>query len=595
MEKVWIKNYSKGVSDTIDPNAYNSINELFIESCEKFKNNTAFANMGQDLKFYELEQKVNAFAKFLQNDLNLSKGERIILMMPNLLQYPVAMFGAFKAGLIVVNVNPLYTANELEYIIKDSNPAVIVILENFANCLEQTLYSLHSLKSSLSDQPSQFLHSSQNLLGLQNSKNQSNHLKLQHVIVTKVSDMFSFPKSLIIDVVLKFKISKVKKSNYVNYINFSDALKKGAQISAYKDPDLQGNDTAYLQYTGGTTGKSKGAILTHRNMIANIEQCNAWLKGFLEPGKEIVVTALPLYHIFSLTANCLTFIKNGSKNVLITNPKDLNSFIKQIKRIQFTAITGVNTLFNTLLNNPKFLACDFSKLKIAVGGGMSVHSQVASKWKQVTNVPLLEAYGLTETSPAVCMNPLHLSSYNGTVGCPIPSTEIAIRDDEGKDLGFNEVGELCVRGPQVMRGYWNNQEETALVLDDKGWLRTGDIALINKDGFVTIVDRKKDVILVSGFNVYPNEVEDVISKMNEVLEVAVFGIPNGLKGEIVCSYIVTRNNCNINPEDVVNHCKKYLAAYKIPKKIEFREKLPKTNVGKILRKALKEENIVYEY
>ncbi|MBT4962679.1 MAG: AMP-binding protein [Francisellaceae bacterium] len=551
MEKNWIKNYPEGVPETINPDAFASINELFIKSCDKYSNKNAYTNMGVFYTYKEIDRLSRVFASYLQNDLGLVKGDRIAIMMPNLLQYPVAMFGALRAGLIVVSTNPLYTSKELSEIIKDSGAKAIVILENFASTL-QPIYKDTDLK---------------------------------HIIVTKISDVFNFPKSMLVDVVVKFVKKMVPSYSIPNHIKYRDVMNSGNENN-FSEEKIIGSDIAYLQYTGGTTGKSKGAVLTHSNLVANLEQAASWLEQGIDEGQEIIITALPLYHIFSLTANCLTFMRFGALNVLITNPRDIPAFVIELSKFKFTAITGVNTLFNALLNNEAFTKLDFSSLKLTLGGGMAVQSIVASRWQNVTKRPLLEAYGLTETSPAVCINPMTLNSFSGSIGLPIPSTEISIRDDKDQELGFNQAGELLVRGPQVMRGYWNQEEETNKVLTADGWLRTGDIATVDEEGYVKIVDRKKDMILVSGFNIYPNEIEDVIAEVEGVVEVAVIGIPDEIKGELAKAFIV-RNNTQLSEEVIINHCRSQLTAYKIPKLIEFRDELPKSNVGKILRRALR--------
>jgi len=554
MEKVWIKNYQPGVPVEINPDRYASLNDIFEETCRVYQKRPAFVNMGKVLSFATLEEKTRGFASFLQTELGLRKGDRIAVMLPNILQYPIAMFGAMRAGLIVVNVNPLYTPRELELQLKDSGAVAIVVLANFAHALEKA-------------RPKTVI---------------------RHVIVTELGDLFFYPKSCIINWVVKNIKKLVPKWSIPGHIKFSHVLKIGRQLT-YINPKLTGEDIAFLQYTGGTTGRTKGAILTHRNMLANLEQAGVWIKSVIKPGEEIMITALPLYHIFSLTANCLTYFIVGGLNVLITNPRDISGFIKELRQYKFTAITGVNTLFNALLNHPDFIHLNFNYLKITLGGGMAVQKAVADRWKTVTHVPLLEAYGLTEASPAVCINPLNLKEFNGSVGLPIPSTEISIRDENEQELGVNQAGELWVRGPQVMKGYWQLPEETADALRNN-WLRTGDIATIDQEGYIRIVDRKKDTIVISGFNVYPNEVEDVIAMMKGVLEVAVVGVED-TAGERVKAFIVPRDP-NITKVAIIAHCREYLTGYKVPKEIEFRTELPKTNVGKILRRALK-ENVIH--
>ena len=551
MEKVWLKQYEAGVPAEIDPDNFSSINELFDSVCEQFKEKPAFTNMDQTLSFEELKKKSRDFAAYLQTIFGLKKGDRVTIMLPNLLQYPVALFGILRAGLIVVNINPLYTPRELERQLNDSESETIIILANFAATLQQVV----------------------------------GKVPIKNIIVTEVGDMLSFPKSWIVNWVVKNVKKMVPPWFFEKYSTFKDVLRVG-ETKTFVRPEIWGHDIAFLQYTGGTTGKPKGAMLTHRNMIANIEQAHAWIKPEIKVGEEIIITALPLYHIFSLMANGLTFLRIGALNVLVTNPRDMNGFIKILSKYKFTAITGVNTLFNALLNRPKFASLDFSALRISLGGGMAVQRAVAERWKAITGCALLEAYGLTETSPAACINPLNLKEYNGSVGLPISSTAVSIRDEAGKELGFNEHGELWIKGPQVAEGYWQQPEETKLTFLD-GWVKTGDIATIDEAGFVRIVDRKKDMILVSGFNVYPNEVEDVIASMKEVAQVAVVGVVDAQGEEHVKAFIVKRDP-NLTAEDVIKYCHTQLTGYKVPKQVEFRKELPLSNVGKILRRELRD-------
>ncbi|MFN7096724.1 MAG: AMP-binding protein [Gammaproteobacteria bacterium] len=552
MEKIWLKNYPAGVPAEINPDAYSSLADLFDKVCRKYSEKPAYANMGTMMTFSEMDQAASHFAAFLQQKLHCKKGERIAIMMPNLLQYPVAIFGAFIAGMTVVNVNPLYTAYELEHQLQDSGATVVVVLANFAHVLQDAI----------------------------------KNTQIKHVIVTEIGDMFSVVKRSIVNLVVKYVKKMVPAWEISGAISFVQAMQWGRKKNA--DPVLlTGQDIAFLQYTGGTTGVAKGAALTHRNMIANVEQASAWIHPFLVAGEGIIITALPLYHIFSLTANCLVFLKNGSLNVLITNPRDIKGFIKEMGHYQFTAITGVNTLFNALLHSPDFAKLDFSHFVLALGGGMAVQRAVAERWIEVTGKPLLEAYGLTETSPAVTINPLNMTTFNGSIGLPVPSTEVSIRDDAGNELPLGDVGELCVRGPQVMQGYWNRPDETQKVMMADGFLRTGDIACIDSNGYVYLKERKKDMILVSGFNVYPNEIEDVIAKLPGVLEVAVVGVPNEHSGETVKAFVVKKDPA-LQADDVIHFCREYLTGYKIPKIVEFRAELPKSNVGKILRRELRE-------
>ena len=500
----------------------------------------------------ELDRLSRNFAAYCQSVLKLPKGARIAIMMPNLLQYPICVFGALRAGYTVVNVNPLYTPRELEHQLTDSGADVIVILENFAHVLQDVVA----------------------------------RTPVKHVIVTALGDMLGFLKGNLVN----FVVRKVKKMvpawSLPGALGFKDALARGAG-EALSPVQVGHDDIAFLQYTGGTTGVSKGAMLTHRNIIANLQQAHAWLRPFLKDGDEVIITALPLYHIFALTANCLTYLKIGATNILITNPRDIPGFIKELAKYKFTSFTGVNTLFNVLLNDPEFAKLDFSQLHVTLGGGMAVQKAVAEKWKQITGKPLIEAYGLTETSPAATINPLDLKDYNGSIGVPISSTEVVIRSDAGVDLPLGEAGEICIRGPQVMKGYWNRPDETAKVMTADGYLLTGDVGIMDEKGFIRIVDRKKDMILVSGFNVYPNEVEAVVSMHPGVLEVAAVGVPDEKSGEAVKIFVVKKDP-NLTGEALTAFCRESLTGYKVPHRVEFRKELPKTNVGKILRRALRD-------
>lgn len=550
MEKVWLKHYEPGVPSDIEPKE-KSLTELFENSFQQFASNNAFSCMGRTLTFAELDQASAAAAAFFQKKLGLTKGDRIALMMPNILQYPVALFGALRAGLTIVNVNPLYTERELAHQLEDSGAKAIVILANFAITLEKVLQ-----KS-----------------------------PVQHIVLTELGDMMKFPKNLLVNFVVKRVKKMVPEFNLPGAIAFNNMIIEGRQLQLDK-PELNLDDLAFLQYTGGTTGVAKGAMLTHGNMVSNINQAYAWINNHLIPNEEIIITALPLYHIFSLTANCLTYMRAGAHNILIPNPRDIPGFVKELKKWNYTAFTGLNTLFNALLNNEDFCQSDFSSLRLVLGGGMAVQRAVADRWLKVTGVPIIQAYGLTETSPAACINPMNLEGFNGTIGLPISSTLVEIRDDDGNPLGLNEPGEICIKGPQVMKGYWNRPDETAKVLDDNGWLRTGDVGTMSEDGFVTIVDRKKDMILVSGFNVYPNEVEEVAVTHESIVEAAAVAVPDERSGEAVKLFVVS-NNPSLTGEDVIAHCRTGLTNYKVPKFVEFKEELPKTNVGKILRRALR--------
>lgn len=555
MEKIWIKSYQPGVPGVIDVNQYSSIVDLLESTFHKFATKPAFHNMGKTITYAELDRLSYQFACFLQNDLKLARGDRVAIMMPNLLQYPIAMFGVLRAGMVAVNCNPLYTARELEHQLKDSGAKAIVVIDNFASVLEQALPKTD----------------------------------VKHVVLTSIGDMLPFPKRFIVNAVVKYVKKMVPPFSIQNTHSFLQALSLGATTSLSK-PVVKNEDLAFLQYTGGTTGVSKGAMLTHGNVVANFLQARAWIQFLIKEGEEIIITPLPLYHIFSLTANCLIFNSVGALNVLITNPRDMNGFVKELKKWKFTAITGVNTLFNGLLNHPEFKNVDFSHLKVALGGGMAVQRAVAEKWKEITKVPLVEAYGLTETSPAACINPMTLKEYNGYIGLPIPSTEVVIKDDNGKDVDLGGVGEICIRGPQVMKGYWNRIDETEKVMTPDHFFRTGDLGYMNEQGFFKIVDRKKDMILVSGFNVYPNEIEDVMMTNPKILEAAAIGLPDEKSGEVVKLFIVKKDP-SLTTEEVKAFAKANLTGYKHPKYVEFRTELPKSNVGKILRKDLREQEI----
>ncbi|EWS70756.1 long-chain fatty acid--CoA ligase [Vibrio vulnificus] len=554
MEKPWLSRYPSDVPETINPDQYESLVEMFEQSVQKYADQPAFMNMGSVMTFRKLEERSRAFAAYLQNELKLKKGDRVALMMPNLLQYPVALFGVLRAGCIAVNVNPLYTPRELEHQLNDSGATAIVIVSNFANTLEQIV----------------------------------ENTPVKHVVLTSLGQMLPRAKGTIVDFVVKYVKGMVPKYDLPGAISMRKALHKGRRLQ-YVKPFMTGDDIAFLQYTGGTTGVAKGAILTHRNMIANVMQAKGMYGPVLQPGRELVVTALPLYHVFALTVNCLLFIEMGGRNLLITNPRDIPGFVKELQKYPFTAITGVNTLFNALVNNEDFHELNFSHLKLAVGGGMAVQRAVADKWKKTTGCYLLEGYGLTECSPLVAAYPHDLVDYNGSIGLPVPSTEVRIINDEGEALANTETGELQVRGPQVMQGYWQRPEATKEVINSEGWLSTGDIVKFDEDGFLHIVDRKKDMILVSGFNVYPNEIEDVVALHGKVLEVAAIGQPHEVSGELVKIYVVKRDP-SLTKEEIISHCRQHLTGYKVPKLIEFREDLPKTNVGKILRRVLRDEN-----
>jgi long-chain acyl-CoA synthetase len=548
----WLASYPAGVPAEIDLDEYRSIVSILESSCDRYRTHVAFENMGRELSYDDIDRLSRDFAAYLIHDVKLKKGDRVAIMLPNVLQYPIAIFGVLRAGMTVVNTNPMYTARELKHQLVDSGAAAIVVLDNFASVLQEVLADSG----------------------------------VRQVVTTGVGDLLGFPKGNIVNFVLKYVKKVVPDFDIPGAVRFADALARG-RGRPLPEIDVAPGDIAFLQYTGGTTGVAKGAMLTHRNLVANMQQSSVWLGTNVKPGCEHIITALPLYHIFALTANCLVFLKFGGVNHLITNPRDMPGFVKTLGRIPFTAITGVNTLFNGLLNTPGFDALDFSHLHLSLGGGMAVQRAVAERWKQVTGCTLIEAYGLTETSPAACMNPLDLPEYNGSIGLPIPSTEVTIQDEEGRILPIGEVGELCVRGPQVMKGYWQRPEETAKVISSEGWLHTGDMARMDERGFCFIVDRKKDMILVSGFNVYPNEIEDVIATHPGVLEVAAVGVPDDKSGEAV-KVVIVKKDPALTADAIKAHCKLSLTAYKLPRYVEFRSELPKSNVGKILRRELRD-------
>ncbi|UJD89209.1 long-chain-fatty-acid--CoA ligase FadD [Rahnella aquatilis] len=554
MEKVWLKRYPADVPENIDPDRYSSLVEMFENATLRYADNAAFINMGEVMTYRKLEERSRAFAAYLQNELGLRKGDRVALMMPNLLQYPIALFGVLRAGMVVVNVNPLYTPRELEHQLNDSGASAIVIVSNFAHTLEKVVYKT----------------------------------QIKHVILTRMGDQLSAAKGTLVNFVVKYIKRLVPKYHLPNAISFRTALQRGRRLQ-YIKPEIINDDLAFLQYTGGTTGVAKGAMLTHRNMQANLEQAKAAYAPLLQPGHELVVTALPLYHIFALTVNCLLFLELGGKSLLITNPRDVAGMVKELGKYPFTAISGVNTLFNALLNNEDFRELDFSSLRLSVGGGMSVQKSVAEKWEKLTGKHLLEGYGLTECSPLVAGNPYDLKHYSGSIGLPVPSTEVRLVDDNGQDVAPGQPGELWVKGPQVMLGYWQRPAATDEVLKD-GWLSTGDIVTVDEQGFLRIVDRKKDMILVSGFNVYPNEIEEVVSQHDKVLEVAAIGVQDESSGEIV-KICVVKKDASLTSEELLAHCRRLLTGYKVPKIVEFRDELPKSNVGKILRRELRDEQV----
>ncbi len=551
MEKIWLKSYPPGVPAEIDYGEFKSVGDLFEKSARQYAGQPAFHCMGKTITFAELDRMSAAFGAWLQAR-GLPKGARVALMMPNVLQYPVCLYGTLRAGYTVVNVNPLYTARELEHQLKDSGAEVIVVLENFASVLQEVI----------------------------------GRTPVRHVVVASLGDMLGF-KGAIVNFVVRNVKKMVPAFEVPSAVRFNAMLSEGTGLTL-KGVETAHEDIAFLQYTGGTTGVSKGAMLLHRNILANIAQSAAWLIPGLKGETPVIITALPLYHIFSLTVNCLLMLKVGGLNVLITNPRDIPGFVKELARHPYNVITGVNTLFNALLNNPEFNQLDFSKVKVCVGGGMAVQKAVADKWKQVTGKVLLEGYGLTETSPSATMNPLTLTDYSGSIGLPLPSTVVSIRDDSKKEVAQGAPGEICISGPQVMKGYWQREDETAKVLGPDGFLYTGDVGVMDPTGFVRIVDRKKDMILVSGFNVFPNEIEQVIAMHPGVLEVAAIGVPDEHSGEVPKVFIVKKDPA-LTEDAVHAFCKDQLTGYKRPKYVEFRSELPKTNVGKILRRALRDE------
>jgi long-chain acyl-CoA synthetase len=553
MDKIWLKSYPPGVPAEVDPSQLRSLKELVEKTCAEHADRVAYVQMDAALTYRQVDELSRAFAAWLQH-AGFAKGDRIAIMLPNTLQYPIALFGALRAGLIVVNTNPLYTAPELEHQLSDSGATGIVVLENFAHVLEKVLP----------------------------------HTAVKHILVTAVGDFLRFPKSLIVNYVVRQLRKQVPAWNIPQAVSFRAAVAEGKKLPLAA-VEIDPGDLAFLQYTGGTTGVAKGAMLSHGNVATNVLQAEAWLgtrlRDFSDGG--VVITAIPLYHIFALQANCLLFARLGWKNVLIINPRDLPALIGDMTKYPPNYITGVNTLFNALLNAPGFERIDFTHLKAALGGGMAVQAAVAERWKEATGHVLTQAWGLTETSPAACINPPDLD-FNGSIGLPISSTEIAIKDDAGNDLAFGQIGEICVRGPQVMRGYWKRPDETAKVMLPGGWLRTGDVGHMDERGFVYIEDRKKDMILVSGFNVYPNEVEAVACNCPGILEVAAVAQPDQHSGEVVALFVV-RKDPTLTERDIIDCCRKSLAGYKVPKHVYFRNELPKSNVGKILRKALRQE------
>lgn len=551
----WKDKYPDGIASEIDPDRYPNVQTVLRESCERFADKIAFSNLGQTLTYRELYSLSGQFAAYLQNHTDLKPGDRIAIQLPNVLQYPIAVFGAMRAGLIVVNTNPLYTAREMQHQFKDAGALALVCLANMAHLAEQVLPNT----------------------------------QIRHVIITEVGDMLPPLKRLVVNSVVKYVKKMVPAYRLPQAVKFTTALAKGRQ-SALKESQPHGDDVAVLQYTGGTTGIAKGAMLTHRNLLANMLQCQVLMASNMKEGREIVIAPLPLYHIYAFTFHCMAMMLLGNHNVLITNPRDLPTMIKDLSKWKFTGFVGLNTLFVALCNNEAFRALDFSALKVTLSGGMALQHAVAERWEQVTGCGVCEGYGMTETSPVVSVNPIQHRRI-GTIGIPVPSTDCKVVDEDGVAQPFGQPGELCVQGPQVMKGYWNRPEATAEVLSPEGWLRTGDIAVIDPDGYIRIVDRKKDMILVSGFNVYPNELEDVLAQLPGVLQCAAIGVPDEKAGEQIKVFVVPKPGASLTTEQVLKHMHDNLTGYKRPRQVEFRDSLPTTNVGKILRRELRDAEL----
>ena len=553
MEKIWLKSYPEGVPSEVNLDEFSSLVDLFNKTCERFDEKPAFVNFGVEVSFNKLKFYAESLSSYLLNELNLSKGDRVSIMMPNILQYPISTFGILKSGLIVDNINPLFTARELEAQLNDSGSETIIIAENFASNLQEIIPKT----------------------------------SIKNVIITSLGDFLGF-KGKIINFVVKYIKRMVPPYNLPNAVNFKDALDTGSQ-QVFQEQKIDKEDIAFLQYTGGTTGGVKAAILSHRNVLANAIQVRAWLGKSLKFGEDIAICALPLYHIFALTCNSIVFFYFGSKNILITNPRDIPGFVKELKKHQFTFISGVNTLFNKLMEEPSFKECDFSKLNISIAGGMPVQKSVGERWQSMTGCLLVVGYGLSETAPAASIDPVDGKSFSDTIGLPLPSTEMSIQSDKGKILSAGEEGEICIRGPQVMRGYWNNEKDTKKALTQDGWFKTGDIGIMREDGYFKIVDRKKDMIIVSGFNVYPSEIEEVAMMHSKVLEAGCIGVKNSEGQEEVKLHVSPKEGENISKNEIIDHCRRHLTAYKVPKLLEIVDEIPKSNVGKILRRKLREK------
>ncbi len=554
LNAAWLEHYPDDVPSEIDADQYTSLIDFFEQAVSRYGDKVAFANMGQEITFNQLDNQSRAFAAWLQRGIYLKKGDRVALMLPNVLQHPVVLFGILRAGMVAVNINPLYTPSELEHQLKDSGAIAIVVLSSVAYKLEKVIAGM----------------------------------QIRYVMITGIGDLFSMPKRLLVNFVVKYVKRLVPEYHLPATVSLRGALRQGAKM-LYQRPDIINSDLAFLQYTGGTTGTAKGAMLTHRNMQANVIQIKAAYGRLLREGCETFITALPLYHIFALTTNCLLPVELGGRNILITNPRDVDGMVREMAKYPFTVLTGVNTLFNVLLNDPNFCRLNFKSLRVTAAGGMAVARSVAERWEKLTGCFVLEGYGLTECSPLVSANPHNTMHYTGSIGLPVPSTDIRVVDNMGNDVPAGHPGELCIRGPQVMQGYWNQQAETNNVLKN-GWLHSGDIVTVDNRGFLHIVDRKKDMVLVSGFNVYPSEIEEVLMQHPKVYEAAAIGLPHEIAGETLKVYVV-KSDSSLSEREIRIHCKRFLASYKVPKLIEFRQKLPKSNVGKILRRELREEAI----
>lgn len=556
MEKPWLKNYPEGSEHELNTSEYDSILDMFDKAVREHPDRAAYINMGKVLTFRKLEERSRAFAAYLQNELKLERGERVALMMPNLLQYPIALFGILRAGLVVVNVNPLYTPRELEHQLQDSGAKAIVVVSNFASTLEKVVFNTD----------------------------------VKHVILTRMGDQLSFGKRTLVNFVVKYVKKLVPKYKLPNAVTFREVLSVG-KYRQYVRPQIERDNLAFLQYTGGTTGVAKGAMLSHGNIIVNVFQSKWIAYPFVgdRHRERLAILALPLYHVFALTVNCLLFVELGITAVLITNPRDIPGFVKELKKYPFVAITGVNTLFNALLNSENFKEVNFSSLKLSVGGGMAIQQAVATRWHEITGCNIIEGYGMTECSPLIAACPVNVVKHNGSIGVPVPNTDIKIIKEDGSEAAIGEAGELWVKGEQVMQGYWQRPEATAEVLKD-GWMATGDIVVMDENYSLRIVDRKKDMILVSGFNVYPNEIEDVVMLNYKVSEVVAIGVPNEVSGETIKIFVVKKDE-SLTRDELRQHCRQHLTGYKIPKDIEFREELPKSNVGKILRRVLRDEEL----